>query len=247
MFGYVTLRFYEELNDFLHRKYRKKAFRYAFASHQTIKDVIEACGVPHTEIDLILVNSKPVDFSYRLRNEDYISVYPVFEKLDISGITKIDHSPLRNLKFVADVHLGKLARYLRMIGFDTLYENNSEDTELIEISNRENRILLTRDKGILMNSKLTHGSYIYNHNSKKQLAELIKKFQLQKQTKPFSRCIECNGEMKIVSKNSIQHLLNPLTNKYFNEFYMCTNCEKIYWKGSHYDRMKKFIEKLLVS
>lgn len=245
MYASVTLRFYEELNDFLHRENRKKVFRYAFAPHQTIKDVIEACGVPHTEVDLILVNGEPVDFFYRLKKDDYISVYPVFEKLDITGISKLEHSPLRNLKFIADVHLGKLARYMRMIGLDTMYENNSDDNDLIEISIQENRILLTRDKGILMNNKVTLGSYVYSSNSKKQLTEVIRKFQLRSQIKPFSRCMECNGEIKISDKSSILHLLKPLTKKYYNEFYMCSDCGKIFWKGSHYKRMKLLIEKTL--
>ncbi len=244
MAGNVTFRFYEELNDFIKKKNRKTAFQYRFTTRQTVKDAIEANGVPHTEVDLILVNSEPVSFTYKLNQGDYVSVYPVFESFDISGVTGIQHSPLREIKFVADVHLGRLARYLRMLGMDTLYKNDFEDAEIIEISNREKRTILTHDKGILMNGKVSRGYFVRNENPKKQLTELVKRFHLVSLAKPFSRCLDCNGKIIAKEKQYIDQQLEPLTKKYFNKFLVCENCGKIYWKGSHYEKMIQFISNI---
>ncbi len=176
----VAFRFYEELNDFLPFKYRKKRFEYNIATNTSVKDAIESLGVPHTEIDLILVNSNSVDFSCNLKEGDHVSVYPKFESFDIAELTKIRSEPLRKIKFILDVHLGKLAKYLRLLGFDTLYHNNLDDPEIIEIAKTEKRIILTRDLGILKNNKVTHGYWLRSQDSKEQLKEVIQRFDLKK-------------------------------------------------------------------
>lgn len=182
----ITIRFYEELNDFLHYSRRKKAFSFMLTGKRTIKDIIESLGVPHTEVDLILANQKPVQFDYHPEKDDFISVYPVFEAIDISSINLLRPRPLRETKFVLDVHLGTLARYLRLLGFDTYYRNNLKDEEIIDLSITEQRIILTRDLFILKNGKVTHGYFVRETNPKKQIVEIVRRFDLKDQFKSFT-------------------------------------------------------------
>jgi hypothetical protein len=240
----VTIRFYEELNDFLPFNKRKKRYVIDITGRQSVKDLIEAQGVPHTEIDLILINGCPVAFGQIIRNGDDISVYPVFENLDISTTTPLKNRPLRNPRFVLDVHLGRLAKYLRAMGFDTLYRNDYQDEEIVEISNTQERIILTRDKGILMRNAVERAYWVRNTGVKDQAFEIIRKFDLFSLIKPFDRCMECNGLIDPVSKESILCLIQPRTRQYYNEFFRCHDCRKIYWKGSHYGRMNEFIQNL---
>jgi uncharacterized protein with PIN domain len=238
----ITIRFYEELNDFLHYSRRKRPFEVILTEKRTIKDIIESLGVPHTEVDLIIVSQKSVPYSYHPESGDYISVYPVFEALDITSINLLRPEPLRKPKFIPDVHLGTLARYLRLCGFDTLYRNNFQDDEIITISLSEQRIILTRDRQLLKNGRVTHGYYVRNTNPGKQLEEIVRRFDLKDQFKPFCRCLVCNGFIEKVEKSSIEDKLLPKTRKAFYEFYRCNSCGKIYWKGAHYQRMIKIIE-----
>ena len=240
----ADFRFYEELNDFLPADKKKITFSYEFTGNPSIKDVIEALGIPHTEVDLILINGESVTFSYHLQNGDMVSVYPVFESLDISNVTHLREKPLREPKFILDVHLGKLAKYLRMLGFDTLYENDYDDLRIIELADEEKRTILTRDVGLLKNNTVTHGYWIRTLNSEEQVKEVISRFDLSSSIKPFARCTVCNGKILSAAKESIMDQLKPKTRQYYNEFYRCSTCGKIYWKGSHYNRMKGFIEDL---
>ena len=237
-------RFYEELNDFLHRDKRKKLFEYSFECNPSVKDVIESLGVPHTEVDLILVNGNSVGFSYQLKDKDVVSVYPVFESLDISGVTHLRQRPLRNAKFILDVHLGRLARYLRTFGFDSYYNNSYQDSEIIKLSKEQKRTILTRDVGILKHSEVTHGYWIRSQKPAEQLKEVLVRSDLINLIKPFYRCSECNGIIKKTSKESVVDKIKPGTRKNFNEFFKCTSCEKIYWKGAHFIKMNKFIENI---
>jgi uncharacterized protein len=242
----ATFRFYEELNDFLPKEKKRVEFVHSFNGTPSIKDIIEAIGVPHVEIDLILVNSESVDFHYLLKDNDFVSVYPVFETLEISNVTHLREKPLRETKFILDVHLGKLARYLRMLGFDTTYQNDNDDQTIIRISFDENRIILTRDRGILKVKTVSHAYYIRNHNPKDQLTEVLNHFDLYQAIDPFNRCIKCNGKLERVEKEEIIELLEPLTKKYFNKFFRCNSCKTIFWEGSHFDHMKSFINTVRV-
>jgi hypothetical protein len=240
----AQFRFYEELNDFLPEARRRVDFGYAFRRRAAIKDVIEALGVPHTEVDLILVNGESVDFSYILRDADRVSVYPVFESLDISPITRLRPRPLRTPRFVADAHLGKLARYLRLMGFDTLYRNDYHDHELAEISARERRILLTRDRGLLKRRIVTHGCFIREGDPWQQLEALFQRLDLHALARPYRRCINCNGLLEPVDKARIAHLLGPKTRRYFDAFRRCADCGQIYWGGSHVPHMQGLVARL---
>jgi len=240
----VTFRFYEELNDFLSFDKKKVAFVHSFTGNPSIKDMIEAIGVPHVEVDLILVNGKAVDFNYIVKNDDRVSVYPVFETLEISGVSHFWEKPLRETKFILDVHLGKLAKHLRMLGFDTTYRNDYDDKEIIRISLEEHRIILTRDIGLLKVKTVTHGYFMRSQKPKVQLTEVLTHFDLYQAIDPFSRCIKCNGKLEPVEKEEIIQQLEPLTQKYFDKFFRCTNCQSLYWEGSHFESIKNFINSI---
>lgn len=241
----VTIRFYEELNDFIKTEMQKKDIAFQLSGSPTVKDVIESYGVPHTEVDLILVDGESVDFNYHLKPGNHISVFPKFESLDIQTVSQIRAEPLREVKFILDVHLGKLAKFLRLSGFDTTYKTQQDDKKIIQLAKQEKRIILTRDIGILKHSEVTHGYFVRADNPKKQLPEIIQRFDLKDMIKPFTRCLECNGLLKQADKNEIREQLEPSTEKYYTKFYVCKSCKKIYWKGSHYKDMIEFINKTL--
>jgi len=240
----IRIRFYEELNDFLPQLKKKKTYEIRVSSHQNIKDIIEAEGIPHTEVDLILAGNDSVDFSYRPNDNERIAVYPVFESLNITNVTCLRPLPLRTTRFILDVHLGKLVRYLRMLGFDSYYSNDLEDDFIVEKAKQDKRIILTRDLQILKNRKVTHGYYVRSTDPKKQLKEVVKRFDLKKNPDPFSICMDCNGLLQKVPKSIIENELEKGTREAFDEFYRCRDCNKIYWRGSHFDKMEQLIEDL---
>jgi uncharacterized protein len=240
-FKTVRLRFYAELNNFLPQNERQTSFDYSFPGPITVKEVIESMKVPPAEVDLILVNGKPVDFDYHVNESDYISVYPVFEQFDISSVSQLRKIPLRITKFILDAHLGKLAKFLRMFGFDTLYKNDYPDETIRKIAGQESRIILTRDKDLLNHKDVTHGYYVRAVHPKDQLAEIIVKFDLYSQASPFTLCLNCNQPLINLEKEKIRAEVDSDTFRIFSEFYRCPECRKIYWKGSHYEHMKEFI------
>ena len=234
-------RFYSELNDFIPLRKRQIAFPYSFDQGQSVKHLIEALGVPHPEVDLILVNGESVDFSYLVRDGDRVSVYPMFESIDIGPLIRVRPRPLRIPRFVLDIHLGQLAVYLRMMGFDAWYRNDYADAELARISSAERRILLTRDRGLLKRSLVTHGYCLRATDSKQQLVEVLRRFDLLDSIEPFRRCLRCNGLLEPVEKEAILDRLHPRTQQYYQVFQICRTCDRIYWKGSHVQRMERLI------
>jgi len=240
----AQFRFYEELNDFLPNSKRRETFFYYFNGNPAIKDPIEALGVPHTEVGLIIVNGRSVGFDYQLKNNDHVSVYPVFESIDIAPIVKLRNEPLRKNAFILDVHLGKLAKMLRMLGFDTVYETDYDDSEIIRRSLEEKRIIITRDRRLLHTKVVAHGYCIRSTNSEEQLREVLNRFDLYSQIRPFCRCMVCNGKVRKVKKSAILHKLEPKTIKFYDEFFMCERCCRIYWKGSHHERLRERFGKI---
>ncbi len=241
----ATFRFYAELNDFLPPTKRQRSFDYHFDVPGSVKDAIEAIGVPHPEVDLILANGESVNFAYRVQPADQVSVFPIFESLDIGSLVQVRPEPLRVTRFVLDVHLGRLATYLRMFGFDALYRNNYDDEELAHISSSQRRILLTRDRGLLKRSIVTHGYCLRTSNPRQQLVELLKRFDLAASVKPFSRCMRCSGLLQPVDKSTIIDNIDAETQQFYHEFSRCQACGQIYWKGSHFKRMQEFIKGVL--
>jgi len=242
----ADVRFYGELNDFLPAWRKRRTTSYAFEVSGSVKDMIEALGVPHTEVDLILANGESVDFSSRVQNGDRISVYPVFEAIDISPLVRLRPQPLRELRFVADTHLGRLSAYLRMVGFDTTYRSDYLDEELAKISSDEKRILLTRDRGLLKRNIVTRGYCVRAVNPRQQLVEILQRFDLLGSIVAFQRCVHCNVLLQPTRKELISDRLQPETKQYYDEFSVCPSCDRIYWKGSHYRRMQRFIESVIL-
>ncbi len=234
-------RFYEELNDFLPAAQKKTRFPCPVTRRASIKDMIEALGVPHTEVDLILVNGESVDFSYIVNSGDRISVYPMFESLDIRPLVKLRPTPLRRPKFVLDTHLGRLARYLRMLGLDVLYRNDFGDEELANLSCAGQRTLLTRDRRLLHRSIITRGYYIRSDDPLLQVGEVLRRFDLYASLEPMSRCIRCNGKLSDVDKAQVIDRLEPKTARYYDHFRRCDECGQVYWKGSHFVKMEQLI------
>ena len=239
-------RFYEELNDFLPSGKKKVLFTYLFKQNPSVKDAIEALGVPHVEVDMILVNNISVDFCYILTDGDRVSVYPVFETLDISSVTHLAGRPLRETKFICDVHLGKLAKYLRLCGFDTLYYTELKDSDIVRLSVEEKRIIITRNRILLKNKDITHGYWIRSGSPEEQLKQVLSHFDLKRKLRTFSRCMECNAPLQDIEKKEIIDRLLPETRRYYRKFKLCNNCNRIYWNGSHFMKMREHIKKLLV-
>jgi uncharacterized protein with PIN domain len=207
-------------------------------------------GVPHVEVELILANGNSVNFNYIVNAGDRISVYPVFESMDISGITRLRPSPLRNTRFVLDVHLRKLARRMRLLGFDVDYEDHRDDELLAEISERENRILLTCDRQLLMRKIVSRGIIIRSRNPEEQIIEVIERLQLRALISPFTRCIECNGLLADLiagspESDSLKNRIPPGVLEWCNEYFYCPSCGRIYWRGSHYDRLHEKVERIM--
>jgi len=238
----VQIRFYEELNDFLAPELRKRTFDHDFERRTSVKDMIESFGVPHTEVEIILVNGQSVGFSHIVQDGDRISVYPVFESLDVTPLIRLRPEPLRIPKFVLDTNLGRLARYLRLLGFDCLYENDFEDAVVAKISSEQQRTLLTRDRALLQRRIITHGYFVRAVRPRLQVPEVLSRFDLYRLVTPFSRCIRCNGALQDVDKATIEDRLEPKTRKYFDTFRICTGCGQIYWQGSHYERSMRLVD-----
>lgn len=241
----IQVRFYEELNDFLSPERRRRTFSRTLPEPTSVKDLIEGCGVPHTEVDLILLNGESAGFGAPVDDGDRVSVYPVFESLDISGVTRLQERPLRQPRFLADVHLGKLVRYLRLAGIDTAYSNEATDAELVERMRAEDRALLTRDRRLLMRRRVDKGYLVRSERADRQLAEVIRRFDLAGALQPYSRCSHCNTLLEPVSKEAIRHRLEPLTERYYERFSRCPGCDRIYWSGSHKSRLPPLVRRLL--
>lgn len=239
------LRFYAELNDFLPPERRGRPVEYSFYVSPSVKDAIESFGVPHTEVDLVLVNGSSVDFTHPLKDGDRVSVYPVFESIDISPVLKVRPKPLREPRFAADTHLGRLAAYLRLLGFDTFYRRDASDAELARICREEHRILLTRDRGLLKRGAVTHGCYIRQTDPRHQLREVIERFDLAGAAAPFSRCLRCNALLVEAGEEDLAGRLPPRVRQLHDRFWTCPECRRLYWEGSHHRRMRQLIKLVL--
>lgn len=242
----ATFRFYAELNDFLPPESGGRERVYHFAGQPSVKDAVEAQGVPHTEVDLILANNAPVGFGYHLRDGDRIAVYPVFESFDICPVAGLRKAPLRDVRFVLDVHLGKLARWLRLVGFDAIYRNDFRDADLAALAANQNRVVLTCDRGLLHRKAITHGYWVRARRPEEQIVEVLRRFQLERRVHPFERCLECNGRLHSVTKAEVLEGLKPKTRRCYDAFRRCEGCGRVYWEGSHYERMVAKLQRLWV-
>ncbi len=241
----ALLRFYAELNDFLPPGKRYRDCPLEFPAGAPVRHLVEQFGVPHTELELVLLNGRSVGLEESVSDGDRLSLYPVFEALDVTPLVRLRPLPLRDTRFIADAHLGRLARYLRLLGFDTRYQNDAGDAALAACSVREHRILLTRDRALLMRREITHGCYIRPQKPLEQLAAVLQRCDLHNRLRPFTRCMECNGLLEAVDKAGIEKDLLPATRAHFDRFWRCGGCGRIYWKGSHFERLHDLVAKHL--
>jgi len=243
----ANISFLDELNNLLPKRKRAQELTVSFKGNQSIKHIIESLGIPHTEAGLLIVNEQSVDFNYLVQSGDVILVHPARPQLDrLSGLFR-DGKLTIEPRFILDNHLGKLAAYLRMFGFDAAYRNDYQDDELAQVTVDRNRILLTRDRQLLMRKTIRFGYLIRSLDPENQVLETFRRFNLTGQMTPFHRCLRCNRPLKPIEKEAILHRLQPLTKKYFQEFHICTGCQQVYWKGSHYERMERLISKLVAA
>jgi uncharacterized protein with PIN domain len=240
----AELRFYEELNDFLPEERRKRAFAIEIDRARSVKDAIESAGVPHTEVDLILVDGRSVDFSALLRGGERVAVYPVFERLDVSPLVHLRPRPLREPRFVADGHLGRLARHLRMAGFDTLWADHWDGDEIVALAAAQKRTILTRDRGMLRRREVDRGYFVRATQSEEQLAEVVRSFQLESSLAPFTRCRECNVVLEEVPHEAVLDQVPEGVRELYERYKRCPGCERVYWEGTHFARMKGILQHL---
>ncbi|HEX7079871.1 MAG TPA: Mut7-C RNAse domain-containing protein [Gammaproteobacteria bacterium] len=241
----AEFRFYAELNDFLPQARRQRSFSYRYTGSPSLKDAIEALGVPHTEVDLILVDGRSAAFDDPVPAGARVAVYPAFETLDVAGLTRLRPEPLRVTRFVADVHLGTLARYLRLVGFDTVWRNDLGDDEIIAIAAREHRIILTRDRGILRDGRVTHGYWLRAVDPREQFEELVRALDLARRVRPYTRCLECNGLLEPLSREAAKPLVPARVHAAHREFVRCGRCGRVYWSGSHRARLDAIVRSAL--
>ena len=226
--------FQGSLNDFLPHRLKSQRFLYSFDPHQTIKHLVEALGVPHLELGQVLVDGQPVPSSARIPDASQVTFYP----LDQESL------PPEAVRFVLDNHLGRLASSMRMLGFDTLYRNDYQDDELAATAAAEQRILLTRDRRLLMRKSIPRGYCVRQTDPQEQIRAVLWRYDLYQHVRPFQRCLRCNHPLQPVSKAEVLARLQPLTKRYFDEFHLCPTCDQIYWKGSHYEQMQALVDRL---
>lgn len=237
MSGTVRFYIYSSLNDFLPPGKGNTEILYPILQPLSVKDAIEAIGIPHPEVHTILVNNFPVTFDYLLSNGDLVDVYPMPQNLEHNS----DFFP-PDKRFVLDVHLGKLAKALRMLGFDAVYENDYDDKTIAAKAEAEQRIVLTRDVGLLKHKIVKYGYWIRSQHLKEQLKEVIRYFRLNDSIVPLTRCLVCNATIVSIDKEVVADLLPPKTKLYYQDFFQCPDCRRVYWKGSHYERMREFVK-----
>jgi len=235
----ATFRFYEELNDFLAPGRRGREFACRCPGEATVKHMIEALDVPHTEVELVLVNGESVGFDRRLRDDDRVSVYPKFEALDITPLLRVRERPLRTIRFIADAHLGALARRLRLLGFDTLYDNHFVDAEIERLALAQQRIVLTRDRQLLKRRSITHGCFVRALQPQQQLREVFDRLDLARAARPFTLCLSCNAMLRPVPKERVAAAVPAGVLERYSRFSACEGCSRVFWEGSHWRRMRE--------
>ncbi|PLQ02094.1 Mut7-C RNAse domain-containing protein [Cupriavidus pauculus] len=240
----ATFRFYEELNDFLAPSQRRRDLSCTCARAATVKHMIEALGVPHTEVELILVNGESALFERIVEDGDRVAVYPKFESLDVTPLLRVREHPLRNIRFIADAHLGGLAHLLRMTGFDTLYDNHFEDSEIARIAADEQRVVLTRDRELLKRREITHGCYVRAIKSSLQAHEIFARLDLARSARPFSLCLTCNVPLQRIDKPEAQGRVPDGVFERHDRFVTCPHCCRVFWEGSHWKHMRELVDGL---
>ncbi len=238
----IKCRFYGDLGRFLPQERRHRAFFHTVKGVPSVKDTLEALGVPHTEIDCIVIDRESVPFSHQIRGGENIKVYPDADGAGVEKVIRLKARPPAVPRFVLDAHLGKLTRHLRLLGFDALYRQDISDEQIVRLTRRTGRVVLTRDIGLLKNRVIRYGYFVRSVDPKKQIKEVVRRFCLSAKARPLRLCLECNGRIARVARSKVWERLPPLTKKYYQKFYVCRRCDRIYWQGAHYKQLLKIIE-----
>ncbi|HXH07949.1 MAG TPA: Mut7-C RNAse domain-containing protein [Vicinamibacterales bacterium] len=231
----MSVRVYGPLNDFLPPARRQRSFVLQSPAPRSVKDLIESLGVPHPEIDLVVLNGEPAPFDRLVREGDRIAVFPKFFGIDISEVTRVRPRPPVPIRFLLDGHLGKLARWLRLVGLDAACPAAAGDDTLASLAPAEARILLTRDRELLKRRAVVHGYFVRETRPHRQLVEVLRRFEPP--VRPFSRCLRCNGELDPVEKAVVEPQLPPRTREHYRDFLRCRGCGRVYWRGAHWARL----------
>jgi uncharacterized protein len=238
----VRLCFHGDLHFFLGSRSGDAVIEKQLAEKTSVKDIIESCGVPHPEVDLILVDEQTVGFGHTVASDAKVEVFARENRDTVNTQKRLQTTGIA--KFVADGHLGGLTRNLRLLGFDVAYQHNAGDRHLLEIMARENRALLTRDRRLLMHGIVQHGYWPRSQNPDEQTIEVVRRFDLAELITPFTRCLRCNAPLEEAAKADIIDKLEPFTKVYYHQFRRCPGCEQIYWSGSHFAKLQKRIEEI---
>ena len=238
----ATFRFYEELNDFLPPERRKRDFGVEVDRARSVKDAIESVGVPHPEVDLVIVDGESVGFGHLLHGGERVAVYPMFERLDVSPLQRLRPRPLRDPRFIAAAQLGKLARHLRMAGFDVLHDAGAAGETIVRCAATSRRTILTRDKGLLRMRDVERGYFVRSDAADVQLGEVVAALQLEGAMRPFTRCRECNDLLEDLSREALPATVPAAIRTLYDAFKRCPRCGRTYWPGSHYARMSGLLE-----
>jgi len=213
------------------------------------KDCIEALGCPHTEIDLLLADGRPVAFSFLVDRELKLEVFPVPSE-NASPVwpnSRLQPRPLRHERFVCDAHLGKLARLLRMLGFDTAYSRLAREPDLARSAGTEDRAVLTRSRALLKHRRIRLGRLIHSRHVDIQTTEVIRRFRLAPRIEPFGRCAVCNGELESVAKELVAERIPAQTLAWRDTYFRCLSCDHLYWDGTHVARLRRRFATILAT
>ncbi|MCP4760952.1 MAG: hypothetical protein GY870_04160 [archaeon] len=242
----IFIQFERHFDFFLTNNKKSSQFVYCLNRKASIKDIIESLGVPHTEVGHLDFNNQEIDFSYIPVSQGVLTVHAIHLPFNVMIPSVLRPMPFNNIKFIADINVIKLGRLLILLGFDVNYSSHYSDNKIADIAEKECRIVLTRDTDLLKRKKIIFARRVKANLPYDQLIEVINFFGLQKLILFFSRCSACNIKLEIVEKNDVIHLLEPKTKKYFDNFFQCPQCKKIFWKGSHYENIQKQLSSLRI-
>lgn len=240
----VTVRFYGALNDFLPPERRGREFPHELQGTPSVKDLLESLGPPHPEVDVVLVDGEAVDFAHRVQPGSRVVAYPPFHALDVAPVKRVGPPPQEEPRFILDVGLGRLVGFLRMLGFDSLWRNDYADDTLARLSHDEDRILLTRDLGVLKRGEVVRGYFPRSPSPEHQLVEVVRRFGLASRMRPFSRCLACNGPLSAAELHEVQGRIPERVAERHSRFQQCVQCQRVYWAGTHHQRMQELVDKL---
>jgi uncharacterized protein with PIN domain len=241
----AEIRCYAELNDFLPARRRGKTVLYRFDVPGSVKDALESLGIPHPEVDLIAVNGQPADFRRLLADGDRVAAYPRFRRLDISAISPVHLPQPEEPRFALDAHLGRLAHYLRLLGFDAAHCSQADDRALARRAAEEDRILLTRDLDLLKRRVVRRGYRVRSTQPRLQLVEVVAQFSLAGRCRTFTRCLTCGASLAAASLDQVAARIPPGAAGRYRSFQACPGCGRVYWPGSHHRRLVALVEEVL--